>query len=687
MNKLLNLIYRRTELLISLCLILVTLAVFWPVRNHDFINYDDPLYISENPHIREGLTWEGIQWAFSADLVSASRNADYWLPVTFLSHMLTIELFGMNPAGHHLVNLGLHVLNSLLLFWVFQRITRDLWPSAFVALVFAIHPLQVESVAWVTERKDVLSTFFGMLTLMAYVGYTERPKPSRYLLMTLFFALGLMAKPMLVTLPFVLLLLDYWPLGRLRSEDGGGLTTEWKLGWEKISLFALTAITIIITYLAAQRDGALVTIDSFPLGVRVGNALVSYVRYMGKMVWPQNLVVFYPYPGDTLPMWQVAGAGVVLVVISVLVVMEWRRRPYLIVGWLWYLGTLLPVIGIVQVGRQAMADRFTYIPLIGLLIIFSWGASELMAAWRYGRTVLVASAGVLFLTLMVLTRFQLNHWRNNITLYEYTLQVMPDNYLAHNNMGTALSAQQKPNEAIAHFSQALAIRPKYGAAHKNLGVELANQGRFEMAITHYIQALQAVPNFSDAHNSLGSALTRQGRVEEAITHYFKALELNPDNETAHYNMGEVLAQQGRLDEAITHYTQALSTRPSYPDALNNLGVILMTQGKFEEALIHFSQLIAIKPEYGLSHYNMGLALTKLGRSKEAIPHYTQAVAIMPDNTQLHNNLGVALAEQGKVKEAVGHYMRALEIEPDYEVARHNLGLALGKKERKDIGRD
>ena len=514
---------------IIICLITLTLIVYWPVSQHEFVNYDDSLFVSGNPHIRDGFTWEGLQWAFSTGLVT-NYHREFWIPVTYISHMLTIELFGMDPSGHHLINVGFHIANVVVLFLLLRRLTGALWCSALVAALFAVHPLHVESVAWVTERKDVLSTLFWLLTLWAYVRYTEHRSLHRYLLVVLALVLGLMAKPMLVTLPLVLLLLDYWPLGRVTL---GGLDKRtrfavgWKLVWEKLPLFVLVASFSVLTYFVQGQWGQERAVEWFPFWVRAENALVSYVSYIGKMFWPRGLAVFYPHPGRTLPLWQVVGAVVVLVSVSLLVIRVRQSRPYLVVGWLWYLVTLVPVIGFIQIGGQALADRFTYVPLIGVFIMMVWGIDGLTAGWSSRRVVLACSAGLIILVLSLATRIQVGYWRNSLTLSERALRVTSNNGFAHNNLGTELKNLGRDDEAVTHFREALLIWPHHLAARFNLALTLAHQDQLNAAIWHFSQVLQVKPDDVEAHYNIGVAYARQGQTEQARAHFSEALRIDP----------------------------------------------------------------------------------------------------------------------------------------------------------------
>ncbi len=562
--------FYRTEFPICLILAVTTLVVYWQVSNHGFIGLDDGVYVTENPYVRTGFTREGLIWSFGL------FNSANWHPMTWLSHMLDCQVFGLNPGMHHLTSLLFHMANSILLFLVLRRMTGALWRSGFVAALFAFHPLHVESVAWVAERKDVLSTFFWMLTLWAYARYSEGPGPNRYLLVLIFFALGLMSKPMVVTLPFVLLLMDFWPLCRVQwgqsCEEGASGFQKSRVSllvWEKIPLFALTAVSCVVTVLSEQGGGAVRSLALYPLERRGATALVSYASYIGKMIWPHDLAFYSPYPG-TIPVWEVAGAGVLLTGLSVLAVVVALSSPYVLVGWLWYIGTLVPVIGVVQVGDQPMADRYTYIPLIGLFILIAWGATELGARWRNSKGVLAMAAGVVLLCLIILARSQTRHWKDSISLFTHTINIAPDNYGAHNGLGLALEKSGRLQEAIDQYSRALRIEPLYADAHNNLGRVMASQGRLGVAIDHFRQALRLRPGWALVHYNLGVAKARQRRFDEAVSHFSEAVKAKPDYVEAYNNLGIVLANQGKLDEAIRHFSKALSVRPQDTMARRNL---------------------------------------------------------------------------------------------------------------------
>ncbi len=615
----------RRKTFICLVLITVTLAVFWQVSNHEFVNFDDDDYVSENPHVQSVLSRQGIIWAFTA------TRAANWHPLTWLSHMIDCQLYGLNPSGHHLTNVLFHLVNTLLLFLLLNRITGASWRSGFVAALFAVHPLHVESVAWVAERKDVLSTLFWLLTMWAYIYYVEKPRLHRYLLTLLTFALGLMAKPMLVTLPVVLLLLDYWPLKRFEiGQSASGLPAAsqpstiaekpgaqaFHLLLEKTPLFVLAAVSTFVTFVVQKSGGAVGALEVYPIKIRVANALVSYVSYMVKMIWPQNLAVFYPHPGQSLPMWQAAAAGLLLLLISIAVIRAGRRQPYLPVGWLWYLGTLVPVIGLVQVGAQAMADRYTYVPLIGLFIMAAWGVPELLAKYRFQRTVLATLATILLVTLTLVSKRQVRHWQNSLTLFQHAVEVTADNYVAHDSLGNALAQQGMLDQATVHYRESLRIKPNLVNTHNNLGVALLQQGEINRAMAQYYQALRLKPDSAETHNNLGVALFTVGQLDQAIGHYLTAIKLDPNFGKAHNNLGNALARKGKLDEAISQYSKALELKANYPEAHNNLGVALAQQEKFREAIAHFKRALQLRPDYAQARSNLDNAIALLAKTTE-----------------------------------------------------------------------
>jgi len=538
---------RHHALLAALALTALVMVVFWPVGGHDFIVvYDDNVYVTANPHVQAGLSWEGVRWAFTTSHVSN------WHPLTWLSHMLDVELFGMDAGSHHQTSLLFHLLNTVVLFLVLHGMTGFLWRSAAVAALFGIHPLHVESVAWVAERKDVLSTFFWMLTMAAYWRYVRRPGAARYLAVAMIFMLGLMAKPMLVTLPFVLLLLDFWPLGRwaARASPAGRASGHtppppWRgLLGEKIPLFLMAAVSSVVTYFAQLEGGAMKSLTSFPLDVRLSNASLSCARYMGKVLWPVKLSVYYPHPGENLVVWQAVGAGVLVILFSLGALRHLRRFPFIAVGWFWYLGTLVPVIGLVQVGTQSIADRYTYVPLIGFFILLVWGGVSFPGNSRYRKYVTVLAVCLLVLA-AARSRDQVGYWRNGFTLFEHAIAATAGNHVAHHNLGTLYDELGHYDKALEHYRRSLMFKPLYVHSHYNLGNTFSNMGRYEEATVHYQKALEITPFDTDALYNLGNALYHQGRYDEAVAKYREALRLRPEFKEARENLRWTLIRQGR----------------------------------------------------------------------------------------------------------------------------------------------
>ena len=565
---------------ICIFLFAITWLIFGQTLRHDFVNYDDPSYVYQNPTIAGGLTFEGIKRAF------CQNHARNWHPLTTLSHMLDCQLFGLKPAGHHFHNVLLHSLAALLLFFLLRQMTGMIWPSAFVAAIFGIHPLRVESVAWVSERKDLLSGVLFMLTLIAYVRYVRNRSLGRYLLVILLFAAGLLSKPMLVTLPFVLLLLDYWPLGRFAQAIPGkpAIQSPWmSLILEKIPFLVLAAAASLTTFVMQKSGGA--QADSLPFIWRMGNGVVTYVTYIWQMIWPVRLAPFYPHPGGRLPAWQFAGALVLLLTLTVSVILRRKKNPYLMVGWFWYLGMLVPVIGVIQVGAQARADRYTYLPQIGLCLGLVWGVAQLGPKWRYCRQVSGAAAGLALFALGPIAFVQASLWRDSESLWTHTLAVTSENEIAHNNLGEVLTRRGQTDEALSHYEAALRIRTQHRTSrydfilaltHANLGTALLGKGRVDEAIAHYEKAIESQPDYHESYFGLGSALVQKGRIEEAIAAFRKAVEIRPDYTEAHVGLGDAFLRQQNDREAITHFERALEIYPEAVVPLNNLAWLFAT---------------------------------------------------------------------------------------------------------------
>ena len=601
----------------------------------DFVNYDDPENVYLNPNVAKGLTLDGFVSAFTETQVG------HWNPVTSLSHMLVSEFFGIKPYGHHLGNVLLHNATAMLLFLVLWRMTAFLWRSAFIAAVFAIHPLRVESVAWVTERKDVLSGVFFLLTLAAYLRYVRQPRaPARYVTVAVLFSLGLMSKSMLVTLPFILLLLDYWPLGRF-----GHLTrpscSPWPLFREKIPLFAIAALCSVIQLLVNQEG--LIPTEKLPLLIRVTNAIVSCVAYIGQIFHPVNLAAFYPHPENTLSLWQTTPASALLVAISACAIALRKTRPYLLVGSLWYFGMLIPVIGLVQSGELARADRYTYLPHIGLYLALTWAVADIFNNLRRRNLILGAVSCIVISALVLAAHRQTSHWRDSETLWRHALAVTSNNAVAHEYLGIALDLSKRNPEAIVHHQQAIAIKPDYAVARNNLAPDLLAIGQISEAIAHLQKALLSKPNYASAYNNLGNAFLQSGEFDEAIVHYRKAIEIRPGYSTAEANLGLALIQTGRLANAISHLERAIAIQPNYAKAQANLGITLLQTGRAHEAIEHLQIAVAYDPDNDATHSALGRAFLLSGSPRHAIAHFTRALEIVPGSFATQNELAWILA--------------------------------------------
>jgi tetratricopeptide (TPR) repeat protein len=620
---------RRQVLGVCFFLVAITWLVFGQTIRYDFVNYDDNDYVYANPAITSGLTLHGIIHAFSG------RHARNWHPLTTLSHMLDCQLWGVRAGGHHFTNIVLHTIAVVLLFLVLKQMTGAIWQSAFVAALFAIHPLHVESVAWISERKDVLSAVFFMLTLGAYVRYVRSPSIGRYLTMSILFALGLMSKPMLVTLPFILLLLDYWPLKGFAVRS----STK-RLILEKIPLLALSAAGGFITLWVQQSSVA--RTEELPLIWRVANGLVTYATYLRQMIWPMGLAVFYPHPGDQLPVWEI-GLGIVLLgLVSAGAIALRRKRPYLVTGWFWYLVMLLPVAGLIQVGSQAHADRYTYLPQIGLYLLLAWAITDALAS-QLQRRILAVTASVAVIALAWCAHVQASYWRNGESLWGHALAVTSGNFMAHDGLGEYLGNRGRLDEAIDQFQKALNIAPGYPEIETNLILALTRKGRTDEAITHLQALLKEYPNDAQAQYNLGNALRKKGDSQGAIAAYEKALSIQVRYPAAHYNLGIALDQNGQIDEAIAHYQEAVQEQPNYPEAYYLLGNDLLQKARVDDAIGAYEQALKSRPTYPEVENNIGLALLQKGRPSEAIAHWQNALAIQSDSVDSLNNLAWILA--------------------------------------------
>ena len=649
----------RRDLWIAVGLFLATLALFSRAWPNDFVNYDDPDYVTANAHVRQGLTPANAAWAFSTGDVS------YWHPLTWLSHMADWTLYGANPHGHHATSIVLHALNAAAAFLVLRRLTGRMWLSALAAALFAWHPLRVESVAWISERKDVLSGLFSLATLGVYAGYASRRELAGrsawrwYVGALLLFCAGLMSKPMVVTLPGVLLVLDFWPLRRMTRG------TVARLLLEKLPFVALSAVVAAVTVVAQRNVGTLT--DVLPLDARLANAVVSVARYLGRIFAPHDLAVLYPHPGHWAAL-NVILAVVLFVVLTAGAVLQRRRRPWLLAGWLWFLVALLPASGVVQVGIQSMADRYTYLPAIGIVVAVLWTLGELSAP--LGGKSCIAAAGMTLASLAALTWNQLSVWTDSLTLFHHTVSVAgKGNYLAYNNRGVALFHAGRIDDAAADYERSLAINPEYPESNNNYGEALARKGRRDEAIGYYRKAVRLGPKLVEAHNNLANALADGGAFDEAIKEYEIALKLRPNDALVLNNFGAGLGMAGRLPESYERLQQAARIQPDYPGLQANIGNVLAMMGRAEEAEAQYRRAIAMEPTEARSYFNLGFLLLQKGRPAEAVSNLQRAIELAGPNPDGCAVLGRALIAAGRSKEGIERLREALRLRPEFPQAR------------------
>jgi tetratricopeptide (TPR) repeat protein len=657
------------------------------VTSHQFICLDDQHYLFDSPHVASGLTWQGIGWAFTTGYFCN------WHPLTWISFMLDSQVYGMNPRGFLLTNLLLHTGNCILLFLLLKAMTKRFWPSLLVAGLFALHPLHVESVAWASERKDVLSTFFFLCTLLAYVRYVtisrtpanEHPptgpnasrithQASRYrLLALLFFSFALMSKPMVVTLPFVLLLLDFWPLQRFQIFEYNSLRSNLpRLLREKITFFILAVAASIVTYAVQKNGGAVSSVADFSIPRRIANSLLAYAEYLSKTFWPANLSAVYPMPLQ-LHVGQIALAATLLGSLTVFFAFAARQKPFVVTGWLWFLGTLVPVIGLVQAGAQAMADRYMYIPSIGLFVLVVWGLGSFLSARK--RPIFVAASVAALSACVVCTHFQLAYWRDSETLFRHAIAAVPDNYLGYDNLGKALQDQGRKEEAVACWNKAVQLAPQYAQAQYNLGTVLLEQGKEEEAVLHLKAAVKAAPGDANAHQNLGNAYLNLGNLAEATVQYAESAALMPNVPIFRRVLGSVLLRQSRWSEAALVLADAVRLEPTSAEANRNLGVALIRQGRGADALTWFSEAVRLQPDSEM-RFNLGLALLDQHQPARAAEQFAECLRLNPNETSSHYRLAAALSQQHDVKGAIFHYHEALRLTPEFPDALNELARLL-----------
>jgi len=620
----------KKKLIIYIVLAAAVLAVYWQVHQFDFVNIDDNIYVTENYHIKSGITLASIRWALT------TTYAEFWHPLTWLSLMADYELYGLHAGGYHLTNLVLHILSTLLLFWLFHRMTGALWKSAFVAAFFALHPLHVESVAWVSERKDVLSAFFWMLTLCLYVYYAEKPVIRRYVLVALAFICALMSKPMVVTLPLIMILLDYWPLRRFENQNRLSDTIVWQLK-EKLPLMLLSLLLVVATF---YTPGDNASYELLPLQTRLANAPVAFVTYLAKTFWPQDMAIFYPFPSQ-IPVWQITGAILLIIIMTAAVLATAKRLPHLFVGWFWFIITIAPVIGILQIGDFAMADRYHYLPSIGIAIMLAWEIPHCIKREVLRKNILWPVALVFLASLAFLAWQQCAYWKNNIELWNHAIQATEDNYMAHNNLGLALFTEGKANEAIAHYNQVIRIRPFDAVPRHNKGVVYTRSGQYQMAIENYDEAIRVNPDDAEAYHAKGNIYLGLGQHQKAVGNLSKAIALKPDNPAIYYNRGTAYIHLAQYQQAIADYSKAVALNPAYFDAYNNRAFIYLRLGRYQQAVEDYSQAIRLKPDYADAYNNRGFVHLLTGNMEAGCRDAHQACNMGTCSTlQLANGKGL-----------------------------------------------
>lgn len=647
----------RTVLIITILLI-TTLSIYWRVLDYEFINYDDDVYVTANKYVQRGLTTENLKWMFT------TTYANFWHPLTWFSFMLDYQLFGPKPGMFHFINLLFHVLNTLLLFFVLKLMTKNVWKSAVVAALFSLHPLHVESVAWISQRKDVLSTLFWILTMWGYYVYIKNPDIKRYFIGIFCFTLGLMAKPMLVTLPFVLFLLDFWPFSRVNlqpSSTKNFFSKNSRLFYEKVPYFAITFIFSVVTFIAQRSGENKQVFINFSFYTRVANAIVSYFRYIKKLILPFNLTLHYPLPGAP-SIWLVLFSGALLITISAFAIIKAKKYPYLVVGWLWFLGTLVPVIGLVQVGLHAMADRYSYISLIGLFIIIAWGVPDLFAQWRYRNIGVSILAAMMFCFFTATTWVQISYWKNSITVFEHAIKVTDNNYVAYNNLANALVEEKRLDEAIYHYQEAIRLNPGDAQAINNLGYALAKMGKMNEAIHYYSKALQLFPDYPLALYNIGDALLSQGNIDEFVNRYSKAMGIKQDTFYTYKTLGDILFKKGKVNEAIILYYKALNSNPYSEEAHTNLGIALIRDGELAEAIPHFRKAANLNSNNLMTQENLKRILAIQDKMNHEIIITKNELNRFPNDPKLHLKLGYLYKNIGKKAKAITQFKKSISLD-------------------------
>ncbi len=626
----------KKKLFIYIALAVVMFAVYWQVHQFDFVNIDDNVYVTENIHIKSGISLDGLRWAFS------TTYADFWHPLTWISLMFDYQLYDLNAGGYHVTNLIFHILSTLLLFWLFSRMTGEIWKSAFVAAFFALHPLHVESVAWVSERKDVLSAFFWMLTLCLYVFYTEKQSAKRYLLVLFSFVLALLSKPMVITLPLIMMLLDYWPLKRFESQKGNGLLWQIK---EKWPLFVLSAVFTAITFVAQQKTYE--ADASFPLVSRLVSAPVTFVTYLFNTFWPHDLAAIYPFCYK-MPAGPFTGAFVFILIVTAIVITTMKRSPYFFVGWFWYAITIAPVLGIIQVGNQAMADRYTYLSLIGISVGLAWGAPLLFPNEKMRKNILFPAAMIFLAFLTFLTWKQSGYWKNSKEICRHMLKVTDNNYVAHINLGSVLFDERRYQEAIAHYNEVIRIRPNLILSYNKRGLAYARLGRYQQAFADLNKVILQKPDYADAYHSRATIRHELGQYQSALEDFNKAIGLKPDYAEAYNNRANVYLQLGQRQNALEDINKAISLKPDNASIYFNRGNFHINLARYQEAIEDFTKAISLNPAYAEAHNNRAFVYLNLGQYQQALQDYNKAIVLKPNYADAYNNRAFVYLTTGNI---------------------------------------
>ncbi len=647
-----NISYGKQKFIICIILAALTFAVYWQVNQFDFVNIDDNIYIIENSHIKSDLSKDAFLWAIT------TKYGDLWNPLVWLSFMVDYQLYGLHAGGYHVTNLILHILSTLLLFWLFCRMTGALWKSAFVAAFFALHPLHVESVAWVSERKDVLSAFFWMLTLCFYVYYTEKPAIKRYLLILVSFVLALLSKPMVITLPVIMILLDYWPLGRFESQKGNLFLWQLK---EKLPFFVLSVVLILVTLHSTSEQNTMM--KAFSLGSRFANALVSYVIYLEKTFWPHSMAIFYPFP-NSIPFWQVLVSFLIIILISVAFIFMAKRMPYLLVGWLWYAVAIAPVSGIIQISitaPYAMADRYHYLPSIGIGIILAWGIPFFFRDQNMRAKILPLTAIPFLIILSVLAWEQCGYWENSSVLWSHALKVTKNSFMAHGNLGVAALAKGNHNDALVHLNEALRLKPDHMLLYLNRGGAYAELNQYQSAFSDFNKVIMNMPNYADAYNCRGVVFSKVGQYQNALKDFNTSIRLKPDNAAIYNYRGTAYAKLGQYQLAISDFEKTSDLDPNFLESYMNLAALYGKSNQYHNVIKNLSEVIRLQPDNALIYFNRGFAYAKIGQYQAAIYDLNEAIRRKENYPDAYNIRAGAYLNQRNFMDGCRDAKKACEL--------------------------